>query len=206
MVAAAGCGTGGAQEAQEQEARDAQGWQVTVYYTAVEEHHGGPVRPVRGCRQLECAGGDDDLGTYPGDFIDAVEAEGTGRITSGPHAGRYLNWSHDVGFWLDTAPRDSHGGELRPFSSAAADADVLAEGTEFRVADCGRADDGSEPPPGTCRRFREASWRVVDEFTPGLGGDRHVDLYVGEESGPGFVDGDLYVSLERVELTMNESP
>lgn len=179
------------------------GWRITVYYTAVERYHDGPERPVRGCRQLECTGGDDDLGAYPGGFVDAVEAEGTGRITSGPHTGRYLNWSHDVGFWLDTVPRDSHGGELRPFSSAAADADVLARDTEFRVDDCGRTDDGGDPPAATCRRLRDAPWRVVDEFTPGLGGERHVDLYVGEETGPGFVDGDLYVAFDGAELSVS---
>lgn len=157
---------------------------------------------MRGCPQLECDGGDDDLGTYPSDFVDAVEAEGTGRITSGPHAGHYLNWSHDVGFWLDTAPRDSHGGRLQPFSSAAADAEVLANGTAFRVTACGRTDDGGDPPDSTCRRIREATWKVVDEFTPGLGGERHVDLYIGEETGPSFVSGDLYVSFEGATIRL----
>ena len=31
-----------------------------------------------------------------------------------------------------------------------------------------------------------ANWTITDEFTPGLGGSRHVDLYIGEETGPGF--------------------
>lgn len=178
------------------------GWEITVYYTAVEQHHDGPLRQVRGCLQLECEGGDDDLGSYPGDFVDAVEGEGTGRITTGPHAGEYLNWSYDVGFWLDTAPRDSYGGVLEPFSSAAADGDVLARGTRFRVAGCGRADDGSEPSEDTCERVRDADWTIVDEFTPGLGGDHHVDLYVGEETGPGFTEGDLYITLVGAELSV----
>ena len=47
------------------------GWRVTVYYTAVEEHHRGAVRPVRGCRQLACASGDDDLDHLPGRFLEA---------------------------------------------------------------------------------------------------------------------------------------
>jgi hypothetical protein len=178
------------------------GWEITVYYTAVEQHHDGPLRQVRGCLQLECEGGDDDLGSYPGDFVDAVEGEGTGRITGGPHAGEYLNWSYDVGFWLDTAPRDSYGDVLEPFSSAAADGDVLARGTRFRVAECGRTDDGSEPPGETCERLRDAPWAIVDEFTPGLGGDHHVDLYVGEETGPDFTEGDLYITLVDADLSV----
>jgi hypothetical protein len=100
-------------------------------------------------------------------------------------------------------PRDSHGGRLRPFSSAAADADVLARGTEFRLADCGRADDGGDPPEAACARLRDATWRVVDEFTPGLGGDRHVDLYIGEETGPSFTETDLYLSLTAATLAVS---
>ncbi len=178
------------------------GWELTVYYTAVEQFHDGPIHPVTGCPRLDCEAGDDDLGRYPADFVDAVRAEGTGRITSGPHAGGYLNWSHDVGYWLDTAPRDSRGEALRPFRSAAADPGVLPAGTRFRVLDCGHADDGSQPPPSTCRRITDARWTVVDEFTPGLGGDRHLDLYIGEETGPGFTDSELSVSLVDARLAV----
>lgn len=198
LVLSGGC----ASEASDRRGADAGGWEVTVYYTAVEQFHDGPPRTVRGCPQLECAGGDDDLGTYPSDFVDAVETEGTGRITSGPHAGQYLNWSHDVGFWLDSVPRDSHGGELQAFASAAADPDVLARATRFRVVDCGELDDGEEPPGPICQQLREPVWRIVDEFTPGLGGDRHVDLYIGEEASPDFTDSDLYTTLLDAQLAV----
>src|SRR5690348_7211888 len=95
-------------------ARD--GWTVTVYYTAVASFHDGATERVLGCPQLECSGGSDDLGSYPASFVRAVHDEGTGRIA----AGRYLNWSVDVGYWLDSAPRDSAGGVLEPWRSAAA--------------------------------------------------------------------------------------
>jgi hypothetical protein len=174
------------------------GWEITVYYTAVEEyHHGGPER-VTGCPRLDCSHGHDDLGSYPADFVAAVKSEGTGRTA----AGTYLNWSYDIGYWLDTAPRDSGGGPLEPYVSAAADPGVLPRGTRFRIADCGRQDDGSAPAPDACAALRAATWRIDDEFTPGLGGRRHVDAYLGPETGPGFTDSDLYLTLRGATLRL----
>lgn len=172
------------------------GWTVTVYYTAVERFHTDAPVTVTGCRRLDCAHGRDDLGRYPSSFVSAVHDEGTGR-TSG---GTYLNWSYDTGYWLDTAPRDSAGGPLRPWESAAADRSVLPAGTRFRITGCGHDEDGSRVPGGVCDRFRSARWTVTDEFTPGLGGSRHVDVYVGEETGPGFTDSDLYATLSGATL------
>jgi len=43
---------------------------------------------------------------------------------------------------------------------------------------------------------------VRDEFTPGLGGPRHVDLYIGEETGPGFTGGPWYTTLQGATLTV----
>lgn len=165
------------------------GWALTVYYTAVDFYHAGPGQQVRGCLQLDCAGGQADLGSHPNDFVKAVRDEGTGRITVGPNAGRYLNWSVDVGFWLDTSPRDARGGVLMPWISAAADPSV-AFGTRFVVLDCGVDDstlkDG-DIPPNTCARIKAANWRVVDRFSsPHVG--RHLDLYIGEENEPNFVN------------------
>lgn len=179
------------------------GWEATVYYTAVESFHDGAPVEVTGCPTIECDGGDDPLGTYPEDFVQAVEDEGTGRITSGDHAGEYLNWSYDVGYWLDTAPRNSHGDPLRPFASAAADPDVLAEGTQVRIADCGDAEDVD---PEVCERLRSADWTVEDEFTPGLGGDHHIDLYLGEETGPDFTESAWYTTLTNARLETQNGP
>jgi hypothetical protein len=168
---------------------------VTVYYTAVAEYHGGGTERVRGCPQFECDGGDTDLGEYPATFVRAVHDEGTGRIA----AGRYLNWSVDVGYWLDTAARDSAGGVLEPWQTAAADADVLTAGQRFTITSCGSGDDVT---PEVCTRMRAARWTVRDEFTPGLGGDRHVDVYIGEETGPGFTGSPWYTTLTGASLCL----
>jgi hypothetical protein len=181
------------------------GWTLTVYYTAVEEYHDELPVAVTGCPELDCVDGDTALGSYPADFVAAVEAEGTGRITSGSHAGDYLNWSYDVGFWLDRAPRDSHGDGLEPFVTAAADAEVLAAGSRLAIDDCGELEEGGAPADDLCRQLRAADWVVADEFTPGLGGARHVDLYVGEETGPAFTDGELYTTLVDARLVVEEA-
>jgi len=171
------------------------GWELTVYYTPVERYHHGARRQVTGCPVLDCEHGRNDLGSYPSDFVDAVETEGNGRISSGDHAGQYLNWSYDIGFWIDSVPRDSAGGVLRPWATAAADASTLPRGMSFRVVGCGRLDDGSAVPSALCRRFRNTTWTIVDEFTPGLGGPKHIDLYIGDETGPNFTDSDTYTTL-----------
>lgn len=175
------------------------GWRVTVYYTAVESYHRGPLVEVTGCPTADCTRGDEPLGHYPHGFVSAVHDEGTGRITSGPHAGKYLNWSHDVGYWLDSAPRDAHGRPLEPFRSAAADS--LADGTKLRLVECGR---GDPVPTSVCDRLRDGQWEIRDRFTPGLGGGRHIDLYVGEETEPAFTtSGELYVSLHGARFALH---
>ncbi|MEU6040157.1 hypothetical protein ABZ801_32610 [Actinomadura sp. NPDC047616] len=161
-------------------------WRITTYYTAVESYHGGRRKAVRGCPELRCDDGDTPLGSYPEDFIEIIQTEGSGRITSGPHRGRYLNWSHSVGFWLDDTTRDSAGRPLRAWRSAAADRDVLARGQRFVVTDCGRDGAGRPVEDEVCERFRRASWTVTDLFRPGYGGEHHADVYIGEETGPGF--------------------
>jgi hypothetical protein len=174
------------------------GWLVTVYYTAVQGYHtGAPVR-VTGCPRLACSHGTADLGRYPGDFVAAVRGEGSGRTADG----RYLNWSYDTGFWLDTAPRDTAGEPLRPYVSAAADPGELPRGTAFTITGCGRQDDGSAPPSAVCARLRGGHWRVADEFTPGLGGHRHVDAYIGLETGPRFTGSDWYTTLVGATLRL----
>src|SRR3954447_3348716 len=169
-------------------------WRVTVYYTAVESYHRDAMVKVVGCRDRHCEHGTDELGRYPGDFVAAVREEGTGRITSGPHARRYLNWSHNVGYWLDDAPRDAPGRPPEPKRSAAADG--IPDGTPLRMLACGRLDSGDPVPAQVCRTFRDANWEIRDEFTPGHGGEKHIDLYVGEESKPDYTNSAaLYVAL-----------
>ena len=172
------------------------GWEITVYYTAVERFHDGEPEEVSGCLRLDCTDGDDDLGTYPSDFVAAVRDEGTGRTAGG----KYLNWSYDVGFWLDSAARDTGGRQLRPFVSAAADPGVLPRDSTFQITECGRQDDGSRAATSVCAALRGATWTVTDEFTPGLGGSKHIDVYIGPETGPDFTDSDWYVALTGAKL------
>ena len=169
------------------------GWTATVYYTAVLGFHHEPAEPVTGCPVLSCSHGHDDLGSYPRDFVAAVRSEGAGKIS----AGKYLNWSSDTGYWLDTAARDADGRALQPFVSAAADRDVLKAGTTFAILHCGQG-----ATEAVCRRLTAAHWTITDEFTPGLGGPRHVDLYIGEETGPGFTDSDWYTELDGATLSI----
>jgi hypothetical protein len=169
------------------------GWTFTTYYTAVERFHSGAPKRVRGCRRRECSHGRDLLGWFPRDFVAAVKDEGTGRITRGPHRGAYLSWSYDTGFWLDTVPVDTDGRRLRPFVTAAADRAALPKRTRFRIMACGREqEDGSAIDARACARLKASTWIVLDAFTPGLGGRRHIDLYVGEEKRARFPDTSPY--------------
>lgn len=200
LPAVAGCGPGG-QGGPGGPGRsggpvESGGWTVTVYYTAVQRYHHGPPVPVTGCRTMNCRHGRADLGRYPADFVAAVREEGTGRTADD----RYLNWSHDTGFWLDDAPRDAYGRPLVPFRSAAADPDVLARGSGFRIVDCGREPDGNAIDPAVCDRMRQATWTVTDQFTPGYGGPRHLDVYIGEETGPDFTDSPWYCTMAGARL------
>ncbi|MCX2949814.1 hypothetical protein [Lentzea sp. NEAU-D7] len=175
-----------------------EGWQVTVYYTAVESFHSGPAVAVRGCRVIDCEHGDDLLGTVPRSFARAVEDEGTGRMTSG----RYLNWSHDKGYWLDDEPRDSFGKPLKPFVSAAADG--VRTGSRIKLVSCGQTPEGGNVDPVVCRKLASSSWEITDEFTPGLGGERHIDLYLGEETGPGFTESPWYTTFAQAVLEIHQ--
>ncbi|MFD9706256.1 hypothetical protein [Lentzea sp. NPDC059081] len=174
------------------------GWQVTVYYTAVEAFHSGPSAPVRGCPVIDCDKGSDLLGTFPQSFVKAVKDEGTGRTASGS----YLNWSYDKGYWLDSAPRDSFGRPLRPFVSAAADG--LTTGSRVKLVSCGRTPEGGDVDAAVCEKLMAASWEITDEFTPGLGGERHIDLYLGEETGPQFTDSPWYTTFSEAVLEVRQ--
>jgi hypothetical protein len=172
------------------------GWEVTVYYTAVAALHSGATQQVTGCPTIDCTrgSGQRDLGTFPASFVKAVKDEGTGRVADG----KYLNWSYDTGYWMDTAPRDTAGRPLVPWVSAAADGDVLRAGTRFSVLRCGTAD----VTAAVCARLKTPTWTIVDEFTPGMGGSKHVDVYIGEETGTDFTDSDLYTTLEGATLSV----
>ncbi|WP_233358736.1 hypothetical protein [Thermomonospora amylolytica] len=177
------------------------GWRVTVYYTAVESFHDGPRKRVKGCLVSGCQEPEQDLGSYPESFVKAVQTEGAGRITSGPHAGKYLAWSRRVGhFWLDDIARDAVNKPLRPWVTAAADRTVLERGSRFVIAECGTGHAGRPIPAEVCERFRQAYWEVVDVFAPGHGGEHHADVYIGEETGPDFTRSPFYTTLDGAVL------
>lgn len=190
IILAAGCGA----------QSDSPGWLVTTYYTAVESLHNGPPETVIGCTQLDCRTGNSDLGHFPADFVLAVHEEGTGRITNGSHAGMYLNWSTDTGYWLDTAARDAYGHPLQRLRSAAADG--LAKGTMVQLINCGHVDNGELPASEVCATLGAPTWVISDAFTPGSGGDHHIDLYLGEETPPGIRDNPLYTTLHNAVLRL----
>lgn len=175
-------------------------WHITVYYTAVERFHHGKPEAIFGCIRQECDHDNEPLGEYPQDFVAAVEQEGAGRITSGEHAGAYLNWSYDVGFWLDTLPADTHGQTLKPYVSAAADGAVLPQGTHVRVVHCGT----SEVDASVCRKLTNAHLIINDEFTPGLGGAKHLDVYIGEEDREDFEQSASYTDLKNAAIQIQK--
>lgn len=160
------------------------GWHITTYFSAVESFFTGAPIDITGCLDVDCASpGDPDsaLGTYPSDFVDTVQAEGTGKITSGASAGRFLNWSGSEpgsGFWLDDAPRDAQGNALVAYVSAAAH-ETYPYGASFTVLDCGVDQTTLEPMDAqACSDFRQAAWQVRDRFESNTE-VKHVDLYIG---------------------------
>jgi hypothetical protein len=171
------------------------GWKLTVYYTAVESfHHGNPV-PVTGCdlnAADNCSQGTAPLGSYPDDFVARVKDEGTGRITGGRYAGRFLAWDAQDGFSLDTSASDAAGNPLRPFVSAAAD-DAVPLGTHLRVLDCGvDATTKQAPAAADCGRLSAPDWVVTDR-NGNAAGSRELNLYVGEEDRADFENAVSYV-------------
>jgi hypothetical protein len=181
-----------------------QGWEVTVYYSAVEHLHNGPIKKVVGCLQRGCDTRQEYIGYYPSDFVDAVEFLGSGLLEHGPHDGRYLNWAPKEGFWVDLVPRDSSGGILVPFVSAAASPDVLGAGSTFEVADCGRRHDGSAVPKMTCDALSAPLWTVADEIDPEPGVDegQQVSLFVGDETAAVARGDNPYAAMIGADITM----
>jgi hypothetical protein len=157
------------------------GWTLRVQYTAIESYHHGALVGVTGCLQASCSGGPVVLGSYPNDFVAAVRAQGNGRITTGRHAGRYLNWAPGLGYWLDTAVRDAQGRPLRAFASATSATPLLPLRTRFKILSCGVIG-SSRGGVAACARLRAASWTVVQ--VPNPGPIRSLSLYVGPETSP----------------------
>jgi hypothetical protein len=163
------------------------GWSLIAFYTPVESFHSGAPQAIQGCATPDCPNGVEALGSYPSDFLQAVQQVDAGRVTSGAYTGRYLFWTAAEGYWLDTSTRDAGNQPLRPFVSTVADASI-ALGTGFQVLSCGvDKASGSPTDPSVCDRFRSASW-VVTDHPAAPGAARELDLYIGEEDAPDFAN------------------
>ncbi|MDD2520326.1 MAG: hypothetical protein PHR34_05185 [Kiritimatiellae bacterium] len=174
-------------------------YKITFYYTPVESFFGGPPQAVTGCTSIDCVSGLQDLGAYPADFIAAVRLEGSGRLTSGPYAGQYLNGSYGGNFWISSFPPDAYRSSLRPFETAAANESGLPRGTRFRLVGP-LLENGSPIPSAVESRLLDATWNVQDRFEPGYGGTMHLDLYVGDQTTPSFASSPFYLLLENTAI------
>jgi hypothetical protein len=157
-------------------------WVLRLYYTATETYYRGGPAGISGCADPSCGGGRVGLGSYPSDFLAAVRVQGSGRVSSGPYAGAYLNWDSAVGYWLDRSPREFTAGPLHGFVSAQSGTPMLSARTPIKVLSCGVA---SRPGAGpVCARLKATSWNVV--AVARTSAQRVIRLYVGLERGPGF--------------------
>lgn len=172
-------------------------FRITVYYTPVESFHDGDLVAIRGETSIDGEGGQQPLGAYPASFIEAVRMEGVGRITSGAYAGKYLNGSFGGGFWISDYPPDAYESSLRAFKTAAADDDVMARGTRFRLVEPFAQPGGWPVESAVVRRLRSTVWEVQDHFEAGYGGQFHLDLYVGEQDRYDFTSSPWYIALEN---------
>ncbi|NCA82013.1 MAG: hypothetical protein EOM72_04635 [Opitutae bacterium] len=192
LIALAGCGG-------DDEASGAgtlmPGFRLTVYYTPVESFHGGAPQTIQGCTSIGCESGIQTLGAFPAGFLSEVQLQGSGRITSGAHAGQYLHGSFGGGFWIGPSPFDAYGSPLRAFETAAADDAVLPRGTRFKLVAPLTESGGAPLPAAVANRLLSATWDVQDHFEAGYGGARHLDLYVGEQEQPHFASSPFYLML-----------
>ena len=158
--------------------------EVTVYYTPVESYYPREdLTYIKAWPDYSTTGTKVTLGPYPLRFVRHTKGEGTGQITSGKYAGKFLNWSYEglgpnadqQGFWLDVCPRDAHGGCLKALETAAASQGLgLATGTRFELAEC-----GTGATAEACSYFKSGNWVVNDQFTTGIASERQIDLYYG---------------------------
>ncbi|GAC1543341.1 MAG: hypothetical protein NVS2B17_22980 [Candidatus Velthaea sp.] len=159
-----------------------------MYYTPVAAYYAGPLQAVYGCSDLNCSRQNVLLGSFPSDFVQITKTEGTGKL--GP--GQYLNWSGNIGYWLDTSSRDAQGNPLIPYRTAAADTSV-AFGTTFKVIDCG-LDTISRitTDANVCKTYQTRMWTISDRFTAGTVG-KHLDLFIGEQDSSNFSTGAQFI-------------
>ena len=173
---------------------------ATVYYTPVESYYERErMVKVMAWRDVRTVGKKVPV-RVPLLFARHLREEGTGKMRNG----RYLNYSFEGlgpngdqrGYWLDTCPRDSHGGCLKARQSmAASDGLNIPRGARVRLADCGRG-----AGRAACSHYRSGKWVVKDQFTTGIAGPRQVDLYYGVQDFRGFRSSGFWTTMRGATL------
>lgn len=159
------------------------GWRLTVYYTPVEKYHGGEEEHVPG------------IGSFPSDFLEIVRLEGVGKISYGPHAGKYLHQTDNLGYWLTDAPQDAQGKPLIPMKTAAAHSSIKF-GSKVKILSCG------DIPDTACSQLMNVEWVVNDRFQY-QDSAKHLDLYIGEEDRENFLDSHpLIIDSQNAEVAV----
>lgn len=164
-----------------QPADGSQNWSVHLIYTAVEKYYRGTRERVTGCPTSTCTASRVSLGSFPVTFVSAVRAEGSGLISTGRHAGHYLDYDATVGYWLDTAARGYGSPPMKGFATARSTSPLLPIGTQLRISVCGPS--SRHDAIRVCGKLRSARWQVVTEGAPSPA--RDIWLYIGRESGSG---------------------
>ena len=182
---------------------------ATVYYTPVESYYTrNDLTTVRAWPDLRTVGPKVRMGPLPAAFVRHTKGEGTGKITSGKYAGKFLNWSYEglgpnanqQGFWIDTCPRNAYGGCLKKrVTSAAVRSLGIKRGTQFKLVTC-----GSEEGNPACTYFKRGNWVVKDRFTTGIASDRQrqIDLYYGLQDFKGFRQSDHWITMRGARINV----
>ena len=180
---------------------------TTVYYTPVESYYTrNDLITVRAWPDVRTVGPKVRVGPLPAAFVRHTKGEGTGKITSGKYAGRFLNWSYEglgpnenqEGFWIDTCPRNAYGGCLKKrVTSAAVRSLGMKRGTQFKLATC-----GSEKGSPACAYFKQGNWVVKDRFTTGIASDRQIDLYYGLQDFKGFRQSEYWMTMRGAKINV----
>jgi hypothetical protein len=170
-------------------------WEIEVYYTPVESFHHGAPQAIKGCGPNapdSCSKGTTPLGTYPSDFLQAVQDNDDGLITSGQFSGKYLSWDDDDGWSIENADLQDNDQPMQPWVTAGAP-DAIPSGTRFQVLSCGvDINSGNPPSQSVCAQLMNAHW-VVGDSTGDPAGTRDIELYVGKENAPNFENSPLVI-------------
>lgn len=80
---------------------------------------------------------------------------------------------------------------------------TLKRGTKFLLLAPLIQDDGTPLDSTSANKLLAGQWLVNDQFTPGLGGELHLDLYIGEEDRFNFTtQSPLYTTLMNTKIAL----